>query len=81
MISLNESRRDRLSMIYQLHRDGWSNLEISNYLNDNNILSPKGNRYYPNLIWGTLSKYKRRLSRVYDYRIVDIKEEIHIKLN
>jgi len=78
---LNESRRDRLDLIYQLHLDGWSNLDISNYLNDNNILTPTGKKYYPNLIWSTLHKYKRRLDRKKNYRVVDIKEEIWVELN
>ena len=81
VISLNESREDRLNLIYKLHNDGWSNNDISDYLNDNNILTSKGLRYYPKLIWTTLFKYKRRLKRSYDHRIVDIKEKVWVELN
>lgn len=81
MISLNENRESRLNLIYKLHNDGWSNNDISNYLNHNNILTPKGLRYYPKLIWTTLFKYKRRLERNNNYRIVDIKEKVWVELN
>lgn len=38
-----------------------SNREISDFLNSKQLKTPKGNRYYPNLIWGALKKYNNRL--------------------
>ncbi len=53
-----------------------SNREISDYLNSKQLKTPKGNRYYPNLIWGTLKKYNNRLNRKVDYKVISNTEKL-----
>mgnify|MGYP003328572946 FL=1 len=67
---MEQKRTDRLEFIKSLSDKGMNSVEISNYLNSNNIKSPKGLLYNPKLIWVTLNKYKKRLSRLNDYKIV-----------
>ena len=78
MFSLNKERSDRLSFIKSLSDSGWSNRDICDYFNHNNILTPKGRVYTPQNIWMTLKKYQKRLDRERDYKIVDIKEEVSL---
>ena len=78
VFSLNKDRVDRLEFIKSLSDDGWSNRDICNYFNNNNILTPKGRVYTPQNIWMTLKKYQKRLDRESDYKIVDIKEEVSL---
>ena len=67
---MEQKRTDRLEFIKSLSDKGMNSVEISNYLNSNNMKSPKGLLYNPKLIWVTLNKYKKRLSRLNDYKIV-----------
>lgn len=46
-----------------LSNDGYSSKEISEYLNSQNIKTPKGLEYYPKLVWVSLFKYRRRQQR------------------
>ena len=65
---------NRLELIYDLHKQGLSNKEISEYLNNKNLKTFRTNNIYtPKLIWMTLKKYKIRLLRNKD-NIIQIKE-------
>ena len=46
-----------------LHLKGFTDTEISDYLNENNILTPKGKKYYFNLVSATRRKLKLRNTR------------------
>lgn len=46
-----------------LSNEGYSSKEISEYLNSQNIKTPKGLEYYPKLVWVSLFKYRRRQQR------------------
>ena len=46
-----------------LSNEGYSSKEISEYLNSQNIKTPKGLDYYPKLVWVSLFKYRRRQQR------------------
>ncbi len=81
MISLNEGRFDRLEYIYKLHNDGWSSVDISNHLNERCIPTPTGKRYYPKLVWVTLSKYKKRLERRRKYEVIGAEEKVWVELD
>jgi hypothetical protein len=48
----------------ELHDNGHTNKEISDYFNNKNIKSPTGKLYNPGLIWCTLSKLKKREVRM-----------------
>ena len=60
---MNDDRLDRLKLIKQLSDRRMSTEDITDYLNRNDIKTPKGLTYYPKLVWVTLSKYKKRLQR------------------
>ncbi len=53
----NQYRHD---LILDLHSNGRTDTEISHYLNENNILTPKGKLYYFNLVWVTRRKLRLR---------------------
>ena len=80
VFSLNPKRKQRLELIYDLHLQGWSNKQITDYLNSKNLKTPKTRKQYTTkLIWMTIHKYKNRLSRKSD-RILIIKESINVSL-
>jgi hypothetical protein len=56
-----------------------SNRDISNFLNSMGIKTPKGKDYYPNLIWVTLQKYRKRLERYSPYKVVRSSEKLMIE--
>ena len=63
-----------------LYNQGLSSKEICDYFNNKNIKTVRTNNpYTPKLIWMTLQKYKKRLQRIYNDRILRIKEGIYIK--
>ena len=76
VFNLNPIRENRLKLIKSLNDQGKSSVEISDYLNSNNMKSPRGHQYTPKLIWVTLDKYKKRLKRVDSYKIVHQSEEL-----
>ena len=81
MFYLNPKRKQRLELIYDLHLQGSSNKEISDYLNSKNLKTFRTRKQYtPKLIWMTINKYKNRLSRKSD-KILRIKESIKVSLS
>ena len=56
-----------------------STKEISDYLNQHNIKTPKGLTYYPKLVWVTLFKYKRRLQREFDDERIKFTESLVVR--
>ena len=77
---LNPKRKQRLELIYDLHLKGWSNKQISDHLNFQNLQTLRTRKQYTTkLIWMTIHKFKNRLSRKYD-RILRIKESINVSL-
>ena len=80
MFYLNPKRKQRLELIYDLHLKGWSNKQISDHLNFQNLQTLRTRKQYtPKLIWMTIHKFKNRLSRKSD-RILRIKESINVSL-
>ncbi len=62
-LSLNVLPKDqlgRLILIKKLHSDGLSDNEIAHFLNSKNIKTPKGKRYYQELVWVTRNKFEKR---------------------
>jgi hypothetical protein len=76
MVLLNEERDKRLSTIKSLSDNGWSSRDICDYFNNNNILTPKGRPYTMKNVWTTLMKYRKRLERSCNHRVIDIKEQV-----
>ena len=80
VFSLNTKRKQRLELIYDLYLQGWSNKQISDYLNFKSLKTIRTRKQYTTkLIWMTIHKYKNRLSRKSD-RILRIKESINVSL-
>ena len=65
-----ERQEFRLNLITNLHEKGLSNNDISDYLNEKGILSPRNQKYSQKLIWGTLKKIKDRSNRLLDTEIL-----------
>lgn len=57
---ISKDQLDRLTLIKKLHLEGLSDKEIANYLNSKNIKTPKGKKYYQELIWVTRNKFEKR---------------------
>ena len=79
MIGLDHNRVRRLELIKTLSDKGMSNREISDFLNSTGIKTPKGKDYYPNLIWVTLKKYRKRLERYSQYKVVRSSEKLMVE--
>ena len=79
LIGLNHNRVRRLDLIKNLSDKGLSNREISDFLNSMGIETPKGKDYYPNLIWVTLKKYRKRLERKNSYKIIRTGEKLMLQ--
>ena len=59
----------RLDLISDLHAKGLSNSQISDYLNQREILSPRDHEYTQKLIWVTLKKIQDRNNRLLDTQV------------
>ena len=57
---ISDESHYRHQLILDLHSQGFTDTEISNYLNGNNILTPKGKLYYFNLVSVTRRKLRLR---------------------
>jgi len=79
LVNLNEMRTERLEWLFSLRENGYSNKEISNYLNYRGIRSPNGKVYSAKLMWVTLKKYQNRLKRSNDYQITSVVEKLFIR--
>ena len=79
IIGLEHSRVERLELMRSLSQNGLNSVEIADYLNTQNIKSPRGLKYSPKLVWVSLNKYLKRLER-YDADIqISFSEELRIK--
>ena len=80
VFNLDPKRKQRLELIYDFYLQGWSNKQITDYLNSKNLKTLRTRKQYTTkLIWMTIHKYKNRLSRQSD-RILRIKESINVSL-
>ena len=76
---LTKDRLQRLELIIELSNRGYSNTEISNFLNLNRIRTIRTNQpYSPKLIWLSLKKYRDRLARFRRDKILSIKEKLEV---
>ena len=79
VFNISDKTHNRLEWLLSLRNNGLSNKEISDYINNLGVLSPKGKKYYPKLIWTTLKKYENRLRRSREYKITNVIERLIIK--
>jgi len=66
---LPDENSSRLKIINDLHVQGLTDVQISNYLNDKGIKTPKGKKYYYELVWVTRNKSNKRNDRSYERKI------------
>jgi len=80
MIELTNSRTRRLELMLLLQEKYQMNsVQISDFLNSNNIKTPKNKTYNYKIVWGSIMKYKRRLNRFNNDKIIDVKERMFIE--
>ena len=80
MIELTNSRTRRLELMLLLQEKYQMNsVQISDFLNSNNIKTPKNKTYNYKIVWGSIMRYKRRLNRFNNDKIIDVKERMFIE--
>lgn len=79
LINLNEPRTRRLELMYSLqeHYD-MNSVEISDFMNSYGIRTPRNKSYNPKIVWVSLKKYRARLDRHNNDKIIDTQERILI---
>ena len=65
---ISEDKTDRHKIISNLSNDGFSDKQISEYLNEHQINTPTGLEYYPRLIWITRKKMRKTEERSLDIK-------------
>ena len=53
-------------------------VEISDFLNSNNIKTPRNKIYNHKIVWESIKKYKKRLERYNSDRIKSVKEFVTV---
>ena len=56
-----------------------NSVQISDFLNSNNIKTPHNKTYNYKIVWGSIMKYKRRSNRYNNDKIIDVKERMFIE--
>ena len=78
---LNNKRSLRLELMKHLNNIGYSNREISDFLNVSNIKKVRTNsKYIPNDIFMGIKKYKQRLNRYSYNQIKNLRERLYIEI-
>ena len=80
MFGLSKSRTKRLELMLLLQEKYQMNsVEISDFLNSNNIKTPRNKIYNHKIVWSSIKKYKRRLNRFNNDKIIYVKERILVE--
>ena len=58
---------------------GWYIKRITNFLNSNNFKTFSGLEWTPKLVHMNRQKYLKRLKRLKDYKIINVKEHLVIR--
>jgi hypothetical protein len=62
--TLSEQHQSLIDRILSMHNAGISNSEIASILNNSGVLSMRGHRFYPELVFGIIRKAKLRIARM-----------------
>ena len=75
---ISSGQQDRHELIQKLHEEGFSDADIADYLNERNIKTPTGKKYYQELVWVTRNKFLKRNLRKKDlsYEIKNVHFEV-----
>ena len=77
IVNISSDRLYRLQLMKSLKDNGFSNSEISEFLNVNGIRPPRTDKpYSPKLVWMSLKKYQNRLDRYYTDTLVELSETL-----
>ena len=76
---INPKREFKLKLIKSLSEMDWETKRISDYLNSNNFKTFNGLKWTPKLVYMNRQKYLKRLKRLKDYRIIDVKEHLVLR--
>ena len=76
---INPKREFKLKLIKSLSEMDWETKRISDYLNSNNFKTFNGLKQTPKLVYMNRQKYLKRLKRLEDYKIINIKENLVIR--
>ena len=80
IIGLSEDRTQRLELMLLLQEKYQMNsVQISDFLNSNNIKTPHNKTYNHKIVWVSIMKYKKRLDRFKNDKIIDVKERILVE--
>ena len=80
IIGLSEDRTQRLDLMLLLQEKYQMNsVQISDFLNLNNIKTPHNKTYNHKIVWVSIMKYKKRLDRFKNDKIIDVKERILVE--
>jgi len=77
---LSEPHTERLELMLLLQEKYQMNcVEISDFLNSNNIKTPRNKIYNHKIVWSSIKKCKKRLDRFNNDKIIDVRERIFIE--
>ena len=77
IVNISSDRLYRLQLMKSLKDNGFSNSEISEFLNVNGIRPLRTDKpYSPKLVWVTLKKYQTRLDRYNTDTLVELSETL-----
>ena len=66
---LSDDWEELLKLIHDLHINGMSNRDISDYLNSNNYKPRRTDQFSTKLVWSLIEKYKIRLQKQNEVKI------------
>ena len=72
---INPKREFILKLIKSLSDMHWETKRISDYLNSNNFKKFNGLKWTPKLVYINRQKYLKRLKRLEDYKIINVKRK------
>jgi len=76
---LPQDQLDRLLMIESLYSRGLTSVQISDFLNENQIMSPTGLKYTGKLVWMTNYKFQNRKKRIKGTRVSVDQDYFYVK--
>ena len=77
IVNISSDRLYRLQLMKSLKDNGFSNSEISEFLNVNGIRPLRTDKpYSPKLVWVTLKKYQNRLDRYDTDTLIELSETL-----
>ena len=81
IVNISSDRLYRLQLMKSLKDNGFSNSEISEFLNVNGIRPLRTDKpYSPKLVWMSLKKYDRRIERYNSpNQIISIEEDLRVQ--